>query len=117
MTSISGRIAAGDLSERITLQTRAAGQDSLGAPVGEWADTFAVWAHAEPIRGREYFASGQMQAAVDVRFTIRYRADVVETMRVVWRGEPYEIASPPINRDGARDVLELMCVKGIRDGR
>lgn len=114
---VAGRIAAGDLRERITLQARAAGQDSLGAPNGAWADVATVWAKAEPLTGREYFAAGQMQAATDVRFTIRYRADVVETMRVVWRGEPHEMVSPPINVDGARDVLQLMCASGVRDGR
>lgn len=112
-----GRIAAGDLRERITFQQRAAGQDSLGAPNGAWADVVTLSAKAEPLSGREYFAAGQMQASIDVRFTIRYRTGLSETMRVVWRGEPYEIVSPPINTDGARDVLEIMCTKGIRDGR
>lgn len=113
----AGRIAAGDLRERITLQARAAGQDVLGRPSGAWVDQFAVNAKAEPIRGREFFAQGQMQAEVTVRFVIRYRADVHERLRVVWRGEPYEIVSPPIDTDGAREVLELMCVHGARDGR
>jgi len=102
----AGRIAAGDLRERITLQARAAGQDVLGRPSGAWVDQITV-----------AFAQGQMQAEVTVRFVIRYRADVHERLRVVWRGEPYEIVSPPIDTDGAREVLELMCVHGARDGR
>lgn len=114
---IAGRLAAGELNQRVTLQARAAGQDVLGRPSGAWQDQFTVWAKAEPIRGREFFAQGQMQAEVTVRFVIRYRADVHERLRVVWRGEPYEIVSPPIDTDGAREVLELMCSHGVRDGR
>lgn len=114
----AGRLAAGDLRERITFQTRAAGKDLLGKPNGAWGDAITgVPAKAEPIRGREYFSQGQMQAEVTVRFIIRYRADVVETMRIVWRGQPYEIVSPPINTDGAREQLELMAAHGVRDGR
>jgi SPP1 family predicted phage head-tail adaptor len=113
-----GRIAAGDLRERITFQTRAAGADNLGKPIGAWGNAIAgVPAKAEPIRGREFFAQGQMQAEVTVRFVIRYRADVTEKMRIVWRGLPYEIVSPPIDTDGAREQLELMCAHGVRDGR
>ena len=113
----SGRIAAGDLNQRITFQTRAAGQDVLGQQTGAWVDAFTIWARADPIRGREFFTAGQMQAEVTVRFVIRYRADAAETMRILWRGEPYDIVSPPIDTDGAREQLELMCVNGVRDGR
>ena len=113
----SGRIAAGDLRERIIFQSPPVAKDVLGKPTGPWVDQFAAWAKAEPIRGREFFAQGQMQAEVTTRFVIRWRADVHERLRVVWRGEPYEIVSPPIDTDGAREVLELMCSHGVRDGR
>lgn len=114
---IAGRLTAGNLRERITLQTRAAGQDELGRPAGAWADSVTVWAKAEPLTGREFFAAGQLQSVASVRFVIRHRAGVTDSMRVVWRGEPYEITAPPIDTDGAREQLELMCSHGIRDGR
>lgn len=112
-----GRLAAGDLRERITFQVRGAGRDVLGNANGAWTDFATVPAKAEPIRGREFFAQGQMQAEVTVRFVIRYRSDVHERMRIVWRSRPYEIVSPPIDADGAREQLELMCTHGVRDGR
>ena len=115
--SIRGRISAGDLRQPITFQTRAAGQDALGSATGAWVDSFTVWGKALPINGREFFASGQMQASVDVRFVVRYRTDINERMRIMWRNEPYEIVSPPIDTDGAREQLEIMAVNGIRDGR
>jgi SPP1 family predicted phage head-tail adaptor len=114
---VRGRLAAGDLRERITFQQRAPGVDVLGRPSGAWGDYATVWAKAEPLRGREFFAAGQMQTSTDVRFVIRYRTDITNTMRIMWRSEPYEITAPPIDTDGAREQLELMCAQGIRDGR
>lgn len=105
---------AGYLDQRLTLQQRAAGQDALGDASGAWQTVATVWAHAKPLRGREFFAAGQLQAALDVQFTIRYRADVATTWRVLWRGVPHEIVSPPIDVDGRREYLELMCASGIR---
>ena len=110
-------LAAGDLRERVTLQQRAETLDSIGENTGAWSDLVTVWASAEPLSGREYFAQGQQQQTIDVRFRIRYRSDVTGLLRVVWRGEPHDIVGPPINVDGRREYLELMTVKGKRDGR
>lgn len=109
-------INAGRLSQRVTLQQRTAGVDALGQELTTWSDVATLWAEVQPLRGREYFAAGQLQSAVDVRVRIRWRAGVVPTMRVVWRGEPMEIVSV-IEPDAAKVSLELMCVSGVRDGR
>lgn len=107
---------AGDLNQRITLQQRNVSIDALGEEVGAWADVAIVWASVKPSRGREYFAAGQMQDPQDVRIRIRHRAGVTELMRAVWRGVPHGI-NAVIDADGAGVMLELMCTKGLRDGR
>ena len=110
-------LAAGDLTERITLQQRGTlTQNSVGENTAAWVDVVTVYAKAEPIRGREYFAAAQMQATTDVRFTIRWRAGVLQTMRVLWRGEPHDIVDV-IVPVGKRESIELMTLKGTRDGR
>jgi len=76
-----------------------------------------AWSKVEPLQGREYFAAQQMQAVTNHRVTIRYRAGVLATWRVVWRGQPLEIVGDPIEVAGGREWLELMCVSGVRDGR
>lgn len=110
-------LAAGDLRERVSIEQRAESLDGIGENQGAWSTLATVWANAEPLRGREYFAAGQQQQTVDVRFRIRYRADVTGLMRVVWRGVPHDIVGPPINVEGRREYLELMTVQGQRDGR
>lgn len=104
------------LDQRVTLRQRAAGVDGLGQASGAWQDVATVWAQVQPLRGREYFAAGQLQAEVSVRMRIRWRAGVVPTMRADWRGVPHDIVSV-VDVDGARVVLELMCAQGVRDGR
>ena len=107
---------AGQLDRLIVLQQRAAGADSLGQANGAWQDVATVWAQVQPIRGVEYFAAGQTQNQVDVRFRIRRREGVTNQMRVLWRGVPHDIESV-IEPNGGREQLELMCVSGVRDGR
>lgn len=112
----SQALNAGQLDQRITLQARASGVDALGQESTTWQDGITCWASAEPLRGREFFAAGQAQSQIDVRFRIRWRTGIVPTMRVQWRSEPYDIVAV-IEPRGASDVLELMCVSGGRDGR
>ncbi len=111
---------AGRFDQRITIKRRVASVNDYG----EDAYTFEnlptspeVWAQAEPLRGREFFAAAQAGSEATVRFRIWWRGDVDSTMQITWRGEVYEITSDPIDPNGAKEVLELMCAAGIRDGR
>ena len=108
---------AGDLDQRLTLQSRAAGIDVLGQPAGAWQTVATVWGKARPLRSRELFAAGQIQNVTDTEFTIRYRSDVRATWRVVWRGVPYDITGEPIDVGAKREALHLLAATGVRDGR
>ena len=109
-------INAGDLRERITLQSPPTGRDSLGQRSGAWVDESTVWAAAWSLSSRELLAAGQIQSEVTVRFRIRYRAGVLPSWRVLWRGVPHAIVGDPIDVQGRQVVLDLMCTAGIRDG-
>lgn len=108
--------AAGALEQRITIQQRVAGVNALGQAVQSWADYAVVWAAVDPLRGREFFAAGQTQSEVTTRFTIRWRQGITSTMRVVWRGQPYDVLAV-IEPQGGKQMLELMCAQGVGDGR
>lgn len=107
---------AGALEHRVTLQQRVAGVNALGQATQSWAAIVDVWAAAEPLRGREFFAAGQTQSEVTARFTIRWRQGLTSAMRVVWRGQPYDVLAV-IEPNGQRQLLELMCAQGVGDGR
>lgn len=116
-TEAVDRITIGQLDQRLTLQSRAAGADVLGQPSGAWQTVATVWGRARPLRSRELFAAGQVQNVSDVEFTIRYRSDVRATWRLLWRGTPHDITGEPIDIDGQRQWLQLLAATGIRDGR
>lgn len=117
MTVATARITAGQLDQRLTLQSRATGVDVLGQASGAWSDVVTVWGRARPLRSRELFAAGAMQDVTDVEFTIRYRSDVRATWRVLWRGTPHDITGAPIDIDGQRQWMQLLASSGVRDGR
>lgn len=107
---------AGKRNQRITIQQQVQADDALGNPVGQWADVVSLWAAVLPIRGREYFAAGQMQDPQDVKFVVLYRPGINQQQRILWRGDPYAIHAV-IDVGGAQKELELMTVNGLRDGR
>lgn len=108
-------INVGRFNQRITVQKPSASVDALGQRVETWTELATVWAQAQPLRGREYFAAGEVNSDASVRFRLRYRGDVTGAMRVLWRGVPHAIVAEPVDVEGGRHTLELMCSAGIRD--
>ena len=111
-------LTTAELNRQISIEQRSDVPNTLGETIPTWSVLHsALWAQKQPVRGREFFAAGQMQTPADVRFRIRYRAGITAAMRVVDNGEPFDIVGEPIDVDGARITLELMCTAGVRDGR
>jgi SPP1 family predicted phage head-tail adaptor len=109
--------SAGELNQRVQLQQRAAGENSLGERSGAWLDFGGrLWAKAEPFTGREFLAAGAEQRTTDTRFVIRYRAGVTAALRLLWNDQPYEIVSA-VAVDGGTEWIEIMATTGARDGR
>lgn len=100
----------------VVIQRRVNTPDEAGQPVISWVDYASVWAEALPLRGRELLAAQQVQSEVTTMFRIRYRADLDDTMRVLWDNVPYGIAAPPIDVEGRRIRTELMCARTAREG-
>lgn len=101
----------------VSLQRRATGQGPRGQALESWQTVVqSMWAGVEPMRGRDYFAAGQMQVPTDVRVVIRWRAGVEPGMRIVDGDQVYEIVMP-VDVGGRRVTLELMCVSGVRGAR
>lgn len=106
---------AGDLDQRITLQSRSVVQDAHGQDTITWVDIATVWAQCHSIRGREFFAAVQVQQEQTVKVRIRYRADVTQNCRLIWNGVNHDITGViPVGR---KVMLEIMCLAGVKDGR
>lgn len=109
-------INAGDLRHRITLQRPAAGPDALGQMVPTWQTVDEVWGWVRQQQGREWLAADSAQASGKASVRIRWRNDVRPDWRVLWRGQPYAIVGEPVDVQGARVMLELLCVSGAAGG-
>lgn len=84
----------GQADQRVTFQRFAAASDGIGGQVQAWSDLInapTVWAKVTPRLGREGTDAGRMSATSIATFTVRYRADVTEIDRIIWRGEPWNI--------------------------
>ena len=99
---------AGWLRHRITIQDKSVARNAYGEEVITWTEVATVWAAVWPIRGREYMEAQQQQADVTHRVMIRYRTDVVPTMRITWGSRTFMIESVIEVRSARRD-MELIC--------
>ena len=105
----------GDLDQRVTLQARSVVTDGFGQDTITWVDIAIVWAQCQAVRGREFFAAAQVQQEQTIKVRIRYRADVSTLTRLVWQGRAHDITGVvPVGR---KEMLELMCLQGVKDGR
>ena len=96
---------AGKLDRRITIQSPTSTRDGAGQPVEAWALLATVWARVEHLRGKEPFQGQEFNAQRTSVFTIRYRTDLDETMRIIFDGDTYDILA--IAEKGRREGLEI----------
>jgi len=97
----------GSFRHRIVIQRPVEQQNEFGEAITSWKDIAEVWAIVEPLQGREYFASQQLQSEVTTRFTIRYVSNLNTKMRLKWQDQVYDIQEI-INSKGINRVLQLL---------
>jgi SPP1 family predicted phage head-tail adaptor len=107
------RVAIGELTELIRLQTRAAGVDAHGQPNGAWDAGVEVWARRRLLSAREFFAAAQTQQEGTVEYVIRHRA-VATSQRLVWNGLNHDITSAD---SPDRTWTVILARQGVNDGR
>lgn len=96
---------AGELDRRITFQEPDPQTSPSGARTRDWKDVVTVWAGFRPMPGRERFQSPQTLATRTGIWRIRWRSDIHERMRFLFRGQPWQIDG--IAEIGRREGLEI----------
>lgn len=83
----------GPYRHRVNILTRTQGIDEYGAPLPDgWKIEVTVWAAIEPLkRGREYFASEQVQAEAVYDIRMRYIDWLTSDMRIQHGDTFYDI--------------------------
>jgi SPP1 family predicted phage head-tail adaptor len=105
---------SGRLNRRVTIQRLEVTKDEFNADIESWVDVTTVWAHIEPLRGREYWQAKQVVGEVTGRITIRYRKSIDEKMRVVYGDKTYNILAV-INVEEKNRTLQLLVKEILND--
>lgn len=118
---------AGKLNSRLIIESPNVTKDAdTGAELITWVEVATVWAEIAPIvsaRGRETLVADQVQAAIDVKITIRW-SELVDGMTAKWRARLltryspiiYNIAAPPAQVNMGRREVVLLCKSGVNEG-
>lgn len=109
-------IAAGRLRHRVEIQQQVSTVDSSGETSIEWETVDTVWAAVEPLSAREYIAAQQIGSQITTRITIRYRDDIVPSMRILHGSTIYNIQGVLADADSGIEYLTLPCSAGRNDG-
>ena len=107
-------VTIADLRWKIQIQNKeATGEtDPMGGVITDWVTVATPWAKIKPMTGREQYRADKLNATGMTQVIIRYRSDLNETMKVVYKGEDYQIRSI-IDIEEKRQWLELMIEKGV----
>lgn len=84
------------LDQRVTFQRQDQQQDgATGNVTVAWVDVITCWSKVDAVPARERIAAGQLLPVNTYTFWVR--ADIVSrfsvdaTMRIMWRGRPYNV--------------------------
>ncbi|MDK1261288.1 phage head closure protein [Cronobacter sakazakii] len=108
---------AGKLNKRITLQKPVKTQSqATGAVANGWDDVAELWANVTDLSARDFVAARAGQNEVTTRITIRWRDDVTDKHRILYRDRVYDIQGVLEDDKSGREYLTLPCSRGVNDG-
>lgn len=107
---------AGRLDRQVTIERRTTVADPLGGAVVTWVP-FAtlIWANIRNITGAEAIRNGVQVGTTKSSVRIRYREDIDQTCRLLYRGQVYAIEQVLPDEQG-RESVDLVCSTGANDG-
>lgn len=114
-------LAAGRLKDLVRLERQEITQNpATGDITTTWVPVAEhIPAEIVALSAREFIAAGATQAEVTARITVRYRADVLASMRMVDErlNIPYGIVGVLPDAKSGREYLTLPVKAGVSDGR
>lgn len=110
------------LRHRVDIQALTVTQDEeTGSRSEDWEsirdsnEPDLIAAEIVPLSGREFLAAAAVQAGVNTRITVRWRAGIAPSMRVMHEGDIYNIKAV-LPDPKLRAHLTLMCECGVNHG-
>jgi SPP1 family predicted phage head-tail adaptor len=106
-------MAFDNFNKRIEIQRKTQTATAIGEMTDSWAALATVWAHIEPLAGKELYWAQQIQAEASVRITIRHYDGLTSKDRLKFGTRYYSIVAPPKNIDEKGCYDELLCTEVI----
>ena len=98
----------GQLRHRITIQSPVEHGDKQGGSDSSFVDVTKTFARITPGAGREFYAQQALRPTLSHQITIRYRAGITPTMRVLFGTRVFDVRA--VRDPEERHVwLELTC--------
>lgn len=109
---------SGTLHDRITIQrpSTALRDNQWGRQGEQFVDLATVWANVRPITAREQLRGGGIQSETSFTIRLRYREDINDQCRIVYRGNVLDIASV-LDVDGRRREIEILATQTAMEVR
>lgn len=99
----------GGLNHHIEVQKYEPSYDNDGFETKEWIKFRTLWAGRQGLVGKAFYAAKAVQSENDVTYRIRYTKGIKAGMRVIDKDDIYYIKIDPIDKDGRRKELYLIC--------
>lgn len=102
-------VSTGDLRHRVTFQAAQKAPDGRGGWITTWVDVSTVWAAVQALRPFERIQAQQTQTGVTHQVITRFRNGLSASMRIAYDGRYLYIQGPPVDPDGKRRWLQMLC--------
>ena len=102
-------INAGELTERITIESPTKAQNDVGETTLTWSTYATVWAKVESLAGREAERYAEVVGFSGHKVTMRPLSGFTSAMRIIYRNRTLEIGS--INEFDRIRYLEVICTE------
>lgn len=102
----------GSLRHRITIEEATETLTSIGEVTQTWATFATVWAKVEPLNGREYWQSAQINSEITGKITIRYLEDITTKMRIKFGSRIFNIEAILNSEEKNKEMTLLIKEQG-----
>ena len=93
------------MRHRLVFQKKTQSQNSFKEWIDSWVDHCTVWGSVRPLAGRRAIEAMQLNADVTGEVRIRYRKEILPTMRISFGDKTLEIVSLVNIEEKNRELL------------
>ena len=105
-------IKSGELRHQVSLQRKQNNSDGVGGSIITWSEYATPWCKISPKSGGEKLYLGRLDAQGLSSVVMRYRADIVESDKLVFKDQEFQIRSI-INVEEMNRFTELLIERGV----